>query len=501
MQCVCLDDYDRSVPEYVADTIAMWNIVATSHAVKGQRYTVDLGQQITREILPRLNEGVLHSLREGDLVGATLGMDMAKSVCFHGEIEGLHLRRYLERNPASVDLSNFNMTAIIYPEKVTLTSFLRAKSAIVVNYYIIDDRLIVTALGKRDGRAVVFVPDVPSKLCTTYKTILASFSKIATGHPSAFYYQHQQEVDRLLFELALTQGSVLKQILSFADHADHLYLIPYSFLHSLPLHLSFEHTGNDVFEFFQGIHYLPSLAMAIHKSHSDSAGSHALAFFMSKNISLADSEREFIEVLTDSKAPGQAVLRETKKDWTAIDSSSRLLHFSCHGASSPNDWRESRLSLSDGDLTAVDIMDSLKPLYAQITVLSACETGMFFDSAKSVDYYAGLDMAFWLAGSHAVLSTAWSVRSDCALVFNMLFYHALFVERHPTSKAYVLAVRFLRTGAWKLIVQERLEAMRQGQWPRSRCVHLRPTLEGLMGQSDSIFSNVLFWAPFKYMGL
>jgi hypothetical protein len=58
----------------------------------------------------------------------------------------------------------------------------------------------------------------------------------------------------------------------------------------------------------------------------------------------------------------------------------------------------------------------------------------------------------------------------------------------------------LRGGAWKIIVKGRLDAMNSGLWPAEACIHLKPLLKRILKMPSDSFSNMVYWAPFKYLG-
>jgi tetratricopeptide (TPR) repeat protein len=107
---------------------------------------------------------------------------------------------------------------------------------------------------------------------------------------------------------------------------------------------------------------------------------------------------------------------------SAVSSGVDMLHLATHAYYDSNYPLESALFLSNGkkatSLTAKEIF--LRPLPAQLVVLSACETGM--GQVIAGDDLLGLSRSFYLGGTSALLSSLWPVEDRATLLFMEHFH-------------------------------------------------------------------------------
>uniref|UniRef100_UPI0032EBDB13 CHAT domain-containing tetratricopeptide repeat protein n=1 Tax=Streptomyces sp. HSW2009 TaxID=3142890 RepID=UPI0032EBDB13 len=129
-----------------------------------------------------------------------------------------------------------------------------------------------------------------------------------------------------------------------------------------------------------------------------------------------------------------------------------IAHFSCHGASHPNDPSQSQLLLHDHESDPFTVA-SLAPVHldhAQLAFLSACHTAAI-DAADLVDEAIHLTSAFQLAGFPHVVGTLWEIDDQTAVTVADAFYGFLRLSTgaiDPSRAAWALhqAVRGLRDG-------------------------------------------------------
>ena len=98
--------------------------------------------------------------------------------------------------------------------------------------------------------------------------------------------------------------------------------------------------------------------------------------------------------------------------------SCRILHLATHACVDDTGNGLNKIYLSDGDLTQYEL-DNLR-LNADLTVLSACNTGM--GQLLKGEGMMSLTRSFMLAGSKSVLTSLWSV-DDCATSDIMVNYY------------------------------------------------------------------------------
>ncbi|MEM1002804.1 MAG: CHAT domain-containing protein, partial [Bacteroidota bacterium] len=117
---------------------------------------------------------------------------------------------------------------------------------------------------------------------------------------------------------------------------------------------------------------------------------------------------------------GQVLLAEqanTDAFWTAIEEAD-ILHLATHVCLDAEDQLNTRVFLSDGYITALDLTG--KQFSNELTVLSACDTG----AGKLVkgEGVASIAREFMMAGSKSTLTSLWSV-DDCSTSKIMELYY------------------------------------------------------------------------------
>jgi CHAT domain-containing protein len=95
-----------------------------------------------------------------------------------------------------------------------------------------------------------------------------------------------------------------------------------------------------------------------------------------------------------------------------------ILHFACGGLFDPSNPAFSRIRLSGGSITAAEFMDL--DMAANLTVLSACETGL--GRAGAGDEVEGLTGAIQCGGSRFVIASLWKVDDKSTKELFLRFY-------------------------------------------------------------------------------
>jgi hypothetical protein len=116
----------------------------------------------------------------------------------------------------------------------------------------------------------------------------------------------------------------------------------------------------------------------------------------------------------------------TKANVLALLPACPIVHFSCHGASNPNDPAKSLLLLHDYQSDPLTVA-SLAPVdldMAQLAFLSACRTA-FTGTVELIDEAIHLTSAFQLAGFPHVVGTMWEIGDALAVRVADAFYTAL----------------------------------------------------------------------------
>jgi hypothetical protein len=119
----------------------------------------------------------------------------------------------------------------------------------------------------------------------------------------------------------------------------------------------------------------------------------------------------------------------------------RVLHMAMHAGFSSVDPLASGLELSDGRVTAREILRTRCPL-AKLVVLSACETGV--TGSLGGEELVGLSMAFLQAGARAVVVSLWRV-DDPATAALMTSLHSRLGSGLDAATALALSMQALRS--------------------------------------------------------
>lgn len=277
------------------------------------------------------------------------------------------------------------------------------------------------------------------------------------------------QLDKQLFE---PLRPFLKQI-------DHLFIAPYGILHYLPLH-ALSATGQIIDNQSTTVSYIASASLLFQGNLLDGQlvrePHNVLAIGVNKdNLDHAEAEALWLasQISGELLIGHMATLANVEK--TLVNRT--LVHFSCHGKFQRHHPMSSALVLSDGDLTAQHILQSIR-LRSELVTLSACDSGL--NQIAPGDELMGLSRAFLGAGARALLITLWQVLEIPARLFMEAFYRKW---QQGDSKAAALlgAQQYIRTmdveylrrqlfiyGVSEALVEEmtdRLVAMNPGKNP------------------------------------
>jgi CHAT domain-containing protein len=255
-----------------------------------------------------------------------------------------------------------------------------------------------------------------------------------------------------------------------------LILVPFRYLHLLPLHAltsrrlreNVEKTGCLLDLFPGGVRYTPScqLLQLSQRQNPPGEDSSPRRLFAIQNpnqnteydLPLADIEVEAIaksfnpaEVLIGEKAT-KAAFKQQIEGLQNAD----IAHFACHGSFDFSNPRKSALILAGAKIatdnvnseeksyirsrrgetfditqcvTLTEIFD-LKLNKCSLVTLSACETGLT-DIRDTTDEYIGLPSGFFYAGATNVISTLWAVNDVSTAILMIKFYEILLSESRP----------------------------------------------------------------------
>ncbi|MEG5000271.1 CHAT domain-containing protein, partial [Microcoleus sp. B4-D4] len=251
-----------------------------------------------------------------------------------------------------------------------------------------------------------------------------------------------------------------------------LILVPFRYLHLLPLHAltsrrlrqNIEETGCLLDLFPGGVRYTPScqllqLPQRVNPTGEESSPTRLFAIQNpTEDLDFTDIE---VEAIAKSFNPAEVLIRE-KASKTGLQQqlealqNAEIAHFSCHGFFDFNNPRKSALILA-GAKIATDNVDSENKSYIRspqdklwdiekcltleeifdlplskcsLVTLSACETGLT-DIGDTTDEYIGLPSGFLYAGTTNVISTLWAVNDVSTAILMIKFYELFLSENRP----------------------------------------------------------------------
>ncbi|MEG3844774.1 CHAT domain-containing tetratricopeptide repeat protein, partial [Microcoleus sp. herbarium14] len=279
------------------------------------------------------------------------------------------------------------------------------------------------------------------------------------------------------------------------ENCQRLILVPFRYLHLLPLHAltsrrlrqNAEETGSLLDLFPGGVRYTPScqllqLSQRVNPTGEESSPTRLFAIQNpTEDLDFTDIE---VEAIAKSFNPAEVLIRE-KASKTGLQQqleslqNADIAHFSCHGFFDFDNPRKSALILA-GAKTATDGVDSENKSYIRspqdelwdiekcltleeifdlplnkcsLVALSACETGLT-DIRDSTDEYIGLPSGFLYAGTTNVISTLWAVNDVSTAILMIKFYELLLSETRPPV---AIALRESQLWLRSLTVQGLLE--------------------------------------------
>ncbi|MEG4841024.1 CHAT domain-containing tetratricopeptide repeat protein, partial [Microcoleus sp. B9-D4] len=256
------------------------------------------------------------------------------------------------------------------------------------------------------------------------------------------------------------------------ENCQRLILVPFRYLHLLPLHAltsrrlrqNVEETGTLLELFPGGVRYTPScqllqLSQRVNPTGEESSPTRLFAIQNpTEDLDFTDIE---VEAIAKSFNPAEVLIRE-KASKTGLQQQLEALqnadiaHFSCHGFFDFLDPRKSALILA-GAKIATDNVNSEEKSYIRsrrgetfdiaecltleeifnlrlskcsLVTLSACETGLT-DIRDNTDEYIGLPSGFFYAGATSVISTLWAVNDVSTAILMIKFYEIFLSETRP----------------------------------------------------------------------
>jgi tetratricopeptide (TPR) repeat protein len=227
--------------------------------------------------------------------------------------------------------------------------------------------------------------------------------------------------------LSQLHAVLLAPILPLLDGCARLVIVPHGSGHHVPFHALFD--GRRYLVETMEVSYVPCAGLIEHFEGSQrllstmrtGTGHEALVLTCSNSGVLSQVEAEGRAV---GAALGGRMLHEQRATLGALRAHAgdcNVLHIAAHARFRPDEPLFSSLTLSDGQLTALDVFDL--ELTCSLATLSACETALGHVGAG--DELMGLSRAFLYAGAPSLLLTLWKVEDRSTAALMEAFYGAL----------------------------------------------------------------------------
>ncbi|MDF0556478.1 CHAT domain-containing protein [Kamptonema sp. UHCC 0994] len=318
-----------------------------------------------------------------------------------------------------------------------------------------------------------------------------------------------------------------------------LILVPFRYLHLLPLHAltsrrlrqNVEETGSLLDLFPGGVRYTPSCQLLLLSQRVNPPGeeSSPRRLFAIQNptedLDFTDIE---VEAIAKSFNPAEVLIRE-KASKTGLQQqiaglqNADIAHFSCHGFFDFSNPRKSALILA-GAKIATDNVNSEEKSYirsrrgetfdiaecltleeifnlslskCRLVTLSACETGLT-DIRYSTDEYIGLPSGFFYAGATSVISTLWAVNDVSTAILMIKFYEILLSKSRPPV---AIALRESQLWLRGASVQDLLDWADSSKLLDSQNKErIKKRLRRSGKLDDKPYQDSLYWAAFCAVG-
>ena len=182
------------------------------------------------------------------------------------------------------------------------------------------------------------------------------------------------------------------------------------------------YNGQDfLLDHYQIALYPSSSILSLRKKSRNNLNKEIIAFGLS-DTEIPEVKKE-IENLKQIFGSAQVFLDEQAKItiWKDLAEKASILHVATHGIFRPDNPMFSRLSFSDGWLTARDLYGFQLP--GSLVVLSACETGL--TGTQRNNEHLGLVRAFFHSGAESLVTTLWSIKDQTTAKLFKLFYNKL----------------------------------------------------------------------------
>jgi len=311
-------------------------------------------------------------------------------------------RIYEEISRFDADYSHIRKGQPITTEQLLDLLKNQRRKVILIEYYILDEEVIIMVFRSGDKRHYVERVKVRKEILHEY--IYDNFLQTVLEYKSSI------KTENGLRELSRHLISPIEQYL---EKDALLYIVPFGALHYLPIH-ALEVQGTPLIAQYS-VAYLPSSSVLLHVKEK---GSGEIKNVVSFGVEFEEEAANIAALLGGRVFAGRAATRER---FLEICYQFDIIHFSCHGYYNHDAPLQSGIRLFNENLTAQDILGI--QLKAELVTLSACETGI--NKRTNGDELIGLTRSFLFAGAASILVSLWAVDAYATKLFMDEFYGSL----------------------------------------------------------------------------
>ncbi len=275
-----------------------------------------------------------------------------------------------------------------------------------------------------------------------------------------------------------------------------LCIVPHGPLHRIPFQALPDPAGHDLLARGYDVVVAPSLNAWLQVTPPPPLARQDAVFGYAPNLPHAQSEA--LAVARGLGVPARTGEQARRDDFLTAAAQARILHCSCHGTFDRHTPLQSALHLSDGCVTAADLLAAGR-LPMDLVFLSACESGR--SEVEGADELMGLVRAFLLGGTHAVVVSLWRVDELATRILVEQFYQAYVAGQQPPAQALRQAQLAVRSLTWVELARG-LTVNGNSLAPGNAAIERLAKMNEYwrMPDPNCPFAHPYFWAGFVMVG-
>nr|WP_230458554.1 CHAT domain-containing tetratricopeptide repeat protein [Microcystis aeruginosa] len=417
------------------------------------------------------------------------------------------LKQFIDREITKID-EDFILTQTVKPIPFQDILSLTDAETCLLQWYITSEKIL----------AFVVSADGNINLWESSEDDRNKLTDLINNYLQLYYSQngHQEWINQLSDLLQTFSDTLhINDILALIPNTcKRLIIIPYLFLHILPLH-ALPINDNQILQDKYDVQYAPSCQLFKITQQRQLNDLNSLFAIQNpqNNLLFTDLEVEIIKnlfVQSDILAKQNAteIAIKTHQNFPLAN----CIHFSCHGTFNPNKPLESALILTkektdqeDGYLRLGEIFE-LNFKNCRLVMLSACETGLI-DLNSISDEYIGLPSGFLFAGSPSVVSSLWKVGELSTAFLLIKFYETL--PKNPQKGEIAVSLKNAQKWLQTLTLDQFEQELERFQLQLDKIINQlgggkRPifneSLKQICQRQPYPFKNPYYWAGFIATG-